>query len=181
LYTLETDFVKTHRHSDETPFYYLLSAPLGKKHGMLLIQTLGTKTISDLFKWRLKSYFRQHYKRLTLKIEYYISKKAVKQFIANNAVREVVFRRHVLPADLANQVGGYKREDFNVELTIKNNKGNLFSTSKVMKFVSNQNTHFFTMPALAELGFDGNHDTLLRVKSGNSTRLVNLNDIYAFK
>jgi hypothetical protein len=181
LDTLATDFKKTPRHTDETPFYYLMHAPLDKKRGLLFIQTLGSKTISDLFKWRLTSYFRDNYKGLTLKVEYYISKKAVRQFVASNEVKALVLRKYLLPADIADQVGGYDRDDFMVEFIIANKKGSLLSESKITKFVNDRNTKFFTMPALDQLGFDGNHETLLKVKNGESTRLINLNDIYSFK
>jgi hypothetical protein len=181
LDTLVTEFRKTPRHTDETPFYYLLHAPLNKKRGLLFIQGLGSKTISELFKWRLKSYFRDQYKGHTLNIEYYISKRAVRQFLASNEVKSLVLRRYLLPADIADQVDGYNRDDFKVELIIANKKGNLFTESKITRFVNDQNTKFFTMPALDDLGFDGNHETLLQVKNGDSTRLINLNDIYSFK
>ena len=183
LDTLETDFVKTTRHSDETPFYYLMHAPIDKKRGLLFIQTLGSKTITDLFRWRLKSYFNAQYKhrKITINIEYYISKKAVRQFLASNPVQEIILRKYLLPADLADQVDGYQRDDFKVELGITNQRGGLFNENKIMKFVEDPNTKFFTMPALDALGFDGTHDTLLKVKSGGSTRLINLKDIYKFK
>jgi len=183
LDTLETDFVKTRRHSDETPFYYLMHAPLDKKRGLLFVQTLGSKTITDLFRWRLKSYFRDQYRHqgLSLDIEYYISKKAVRQFLADNPVEEIILRKYLLPADLADQVDGYQRDDFKIELGITNQKGRLFNENKIMKFVEDPNTKFFTMPAIDSLGFDGSHETILKVKSGNSTRLINLKEIYKFK
>lgn len=164
---------------DIKPFYFLIHAPKGSETGMLVLQRLGGYGINNLFTSHFEQHFKEKNEGLIMDFYPFVSKALANEFIDDGAIKEFILRRYDLPADIADKLGltNHTESILSVELkiTAKQNASLPFN-KKVQKFIKNPNAAFFDMKELPKIGFDGQHESSIKVKLGNNTRTIDLSD-----
>lgn len=175
----EKKYTKEADDLDIKPFYFLISAPKSHDKGMLVLQRLGGFGINGIFTNHFSAYFKDKYDGLTIEFSPFVSAKLAKTFIENGGIRQLSLRRYDVPTDIIDKLGlnGHKEDVLSIELKITAKKNSVLPFNKrVEKFIKNPNGRLFDLKEFDKLGFDGTHDSSIKVKHGNNTRTIDLSE-----
>lgn len=171
-------FKKNKDDLDVKPFYFFLSLPSRHNKGMVVLQRLGIYGINGIFTQHFAEFFQEKYDDYIVEFNPLISRQLAKEFIDNGLVKEITLRRYDLPDQLEDKLGLTNHKDvarIEIKIIAKSRK-NLPFEDRIKRFFENPNAALFDIPALNALGFDGNHTSSVRIKSGSNTRTIDLSD-----
>lgn len=169
---------------DIKPFYYLLWLPKGSNLGILITQRLGVFGVHGLLTNHIKGFFQTRFPDIMLEFNPFVSKEYAKKFIDEGGIREIILKRMSLPSDIA--------EKFDTNFNIKNirqlelhiiaeNKTFFGINDRLHRFIDDPNARLFTLQELNDIGFDGEHRELIRVKLGKNTRTIDISHVAQLK
>jgi hypothetical protein len=170
-------YIKKADELDVKPFYYLIWVPSGSNIGIIITQRLGVFGIHGIFTSHLAGFFKERYPDLMLDFNAYVSKEIARKFIEEGGIREIILKRFSLPPDISDKF------DLNFETSkiksielriIAENKTFFGINDRAKKFLDDENARLFTFKELEEIGFDGNHRELVKIKLGKNTRTIDL-------
>jgi hypothetical protein len=170
-------YIKKADELDIKPFYYLIWVPNGSNIGIFITQRLGIFGIHGIFTSHFAGFFKEKYPDLMVDFNAYVSKEIARKFIEGGGIREIILRRFTLPSDIADKF------DLNFDTTkiksielriLAENKTYFGINDRAKRFLDDENARLFTFKELEEIGFDGNHRELIKVKLGKNTRTIDL-------
>ena len=108
------------------------------------------------------------------------NKDYAKNYLAKGQIKEIILKSVSQSSDIVDKLGA----KFNIngikeiELKLTAKKQNRFPLNdKLANFVDNPNAKFFELDELKNLGFDGNHKELVKIKLGKSTRMIDISHV----
>ena len=169
-------YVKSADELDIKPFYYLIWVPSGSNIGIFITQRLGIFGIHGIFTSHFSGFFKDRYSDLMIDFNAYVSKEIARKFIEDGGIKEIILRRYTLPSDIADKFDlNFDTKIRSIELRIvAENKTFLGINDRAKRFIDNPNARLFSFKELNEIGFDGNHRELIKVKLGKNTRTIDL-------
>ena len=176
--TGEIKYKKTKDDLDVKPFYFYLWLPKNHNKGIVILQRLGIFGVNGIFTYHFSEYFKSKFDDLTVDFNPLISKGLALKFIEEGAVKEITLRRFNLPKDIEDKIGLTNHRDIaRIEVKIVAKAGKFLPyEGRVKKFLENPNVALFDIPELDRLGFDGNHSSTVKIKSGKNFRTIDLSD-----
>jgi len=160
----EDSFILTPNHVEGQPFYFLLYFPQKSNIAVLLIQSFSSKSITDVFKSHLTQFFNKATSNHSLSINTIIPKQIVKSFKEKGTINTITLRKQNLDSDKASRVFGieYKSETgITMELKISGLRSIANAKEVITNFMDGDNTMFYDIPGIAELGFEGKFEKLI--------------------
>lgn len=112
-------------------------------------------------------------------VEYnaYVSKVLARKFIEEGGIREIILRRYSLPPDISDKFDLNFDTDRikSIELRILAENKTFFGINdRAKRFLDDPNARLFTISELENIGFNGSHKELIKVKLGKNTRTIDL-------
>lgn len=146
------------------PHYFMIWIPEDSNMGLIIVQSLGNKTISEIFKEHFRRFIKTSFNdKITPVLNELIPKEALEK-TKNGTIDTVIFRRLHLPSDKAEKILGlkYTGEDLKVEIKISG-LGKINGTrNKIMDVMTGKTPALFDTSSLVDYGIDGNHDTIVK-------------------
>ena len=159
----ETAFQVTKEMVESIPYYFLIWVPNDSNIGLLIVQGIGNKSVSDVFRAHLKGFFNKTTSGVSLIINEHIPKAAEKKMKDKGMVNSVMLRRFHLPSSKAEKILGlqYVPEEINVEVKITGLKNVRGFKQKLRDFFSGKITELIDIEPLSDYGIDGKHDVVV--------------------
>lgn len=170
-------YTKKVNELDVKPFYYLVWFPNDSNIGVFITQRLGVFGIYGVFTSHFSGFFKERYPDLIVDYNAYVSKDIARKFIEEGGIREIILRRYSLPPDISDKfdLNFDPNRIKSIELRIlAENKTFLGINDRAKRFLNDPNARLFTMSELEDIGFDGSHKELIKVKLGKNIRTIDL-------
>lgn len=183
----ETVFTVSIDHVESIPFYFMLWFPIDSNLGIAIVQSLGDKSITNVFQHHFKQFVRSLLdNKSNLIINNHIPESIVQSVKKKGTVNTIMLRRLHLPSDKAEKLLGlkYQYNDITIEIKITGLKGIKGYKDQVLKYVKGESTALFDTSSLEDIGIDGEHDTIVKfehngkVATGKSSNGFNLSPSY---
>jgi hypothetical protein len=167
----ETAFQVTKEMIESIPYYFMIWVPNDSNIGLLIVQGIGNKSISDVFRAHLKGFFNNNTSSISLIINEHIPKEAEKKMKEKGLVNSVMLRRYHLPSNKAEKILGlqYVPEEVNVEVKITGLKNVTGFSKKIRDFLTGKITQLIDIEPLSDYGIDGKHDVVVTYEHDGKT------------
>lgn len=174
-------------HIESIPYYFMLWFPVDSNLGIAIVQSIGNKSMTNVFKQHFKTFVRSSLdKKASLVINNHVPQEVIKKMRKKGLVNTVLLRRLHLPSDKAEKILGlkYTSQDITVEIKISGLKNVNGYKDKVVEYLKGDVPALFDSDSLDDLGIDGNHETIVQfehngqVAKGSSNNGFELSPTY---
>ena len=174
----ETAFQVTKEMIESIPYYFMIWVPNDSNIGLLIIQGIGNKSISDVFRAHLKNFFNKNTNNIALLINEHIPKAAEKKMREKGLINSITLRRLHLPSSKAEKILGmkYVAEEINVEVKITGLKNVEGFSNKLKDFFTGKITQLVDIQPLEDYGIDGKHDVIVKYEHDGKSAIGKLSN-----
>jgi|GEM_PF-5671816 len=154
------------------PYYFLIWMPEDSNLGLVIVQSLGGKTITDIFTAHFRRFVSEYFgNKVSVMLNDLVPKEMIDKTKKDGVINSVVFRRLHLPSDKAEKILGlkYTGQDITVEIKISGLKKVVGSRSAIMQMVNGETAALFDTSSLKDYGIDGEHDTIVKFEHNGKT------------
>lgn len=163
-------FKVTRDHVNSIPFYFLIWLPPDSNKGLLIIQSIGDKSIHDPFKYNFKKFIENKNEKLYVDFNEHITEGAIKKMKEKGRVRQLILRRSCLPSDKAEKVFNKKYniiDELSIEIRISG-FGN--STAAAIKdYLNGNHPDLLELRNMKEIGMDSDYEILATLQHNGKT------------
>lgn len=160
----DENFVKVTKddvHSIE--YFFLLWLPTDCNVGIMIIQGISDKSITETFKFHFMTFAKKHAKNWSLVIEKFVPEEIMEQMEKEGTIDKITISKNEIPVENAERLlNGIKFDDSgNVKIEIKISGLGKWSDSikeAMRTFRQEKKNLFFTQAVHEELGIDENSD-----------------------
>lgn len=156
------------------PFFFEVFLPKGRNQGVLALQRFGNFGIREIFSTHFKV-FAQRHPDFSVRINPIVHPEQLRLLTKGGVVRRLVFRRFVLPHDIADRLGSTDPNDAYDEYSIVIKRDtNLPLFQKVLKKLSQRDDR----PLILQPPGDFQPDrTLIEISLNNRTRTIDISNL----
>jgi len=171
----------TRNHVNAIPFHFLLWLPPNSNKGLLIVQSIGDKTIHEPLKLDLLKFVESINDKLMIDFNEHITKSAIDK-MKDGTISQLVIKRSALPTDKVERVFNKKYnivDNINVEIKIS---GFGKSTIAAIKdYMTGKNPDLIEIDNLKEIGVDADYDVLATFKHNGRTATAKMENDFSLK
>lgn len=170
----EGSFHVTAEKVNAIPYYFLMWIPNDSNIGLLIVQGFSDRQISEAFKEHLKKFFSQEISGTSLWIDNYVPVEVIEKMKKNATINTITVRKYHLPSSKGEKLLGIKYskdKDVTIEVKISGLKYIPEMAEKINQFVMGKVTQLIDVSPLEEVGFDDNHEILVKFEHNGKTAI----------
>jgi len=140
--------------------------------GLILVQSLGSKTVTDIFKAHFRKFVSDFFEnKVSVLLNDLVPKEMIEKTKKDGVINSVIFRRLHLPSDKAEKILGlkYEGEDLTIEVKISGLKKIKGTKQMIMQMINGESAALFDTSSLQDYGIDGQHETIVKFEHNGKT------------
>lgn len=150
---------------ESIPYYFMIWMPDDSNVGLVIVQSLGGKTVTDIFKAHFRRFVGDYFdNKVSVLLHDLVPKEIVEKTKKDGVINSVIFRRLHLPSDKAEKILGleYSGQDITIEVKISGLKKVEGTKNKIMQVINGETAALFDTSSLQDYGIDGGHETIVK-------------------
>jgi hypothetical protein len=174
-------YAVTRNHVNAIPFHFLLWLPPNSNKGLLIVQSIGDKSIHEPLKLNLKRFVESINEKLVIDFNEHITKTAIDR-MKNGTISQLVIKRSALPTDQVERVFNKKYnivDNINIEIKISGFGNSTISAIK--DYMTGKNPDLLEIDNLKEIGVDDDYDVLATFKHNGRTATAKMDKDFSIK
>ena len=163
-------FQVTRDHVSSIPHYFILWMPKDSNKGLMIVQSLGDRTIYEPLKLNFKKFVESVDEKFYVDFNEHVSEEAIRKMKERGRIKQLVLRKSSLPSDMAERVFNKKYhivDNLNIEIRITG-FGN--STAAAIKdFFKGSHPDLLEFGNMKGIGLDEGSDILATFEHNKKT------------
>lgn len=175
----ENAFQVTTEMVSSIPYYFLLWLPKDSNKGLLIIQSIGNKSISETFKIHLRRFFNNSTKSLSFVTNELIPKETSEKMQKDGIINTIILRRMHLPSSKGAKLLGLKYAEgspLTIEIKITGLSKIAAIKDKVLNTMKGKFPQLIDTTCIEDIGFDENYEILAKFEHDGKVAVGKLSE-----
>lgn len=166
---------KRRNEAEITPLFFLTYTPRGRRQGLIILERFGNIAMYSQFEKTFTTFIGIHYNDFSVQITSLIPIRILRNFIMHGVMEELTLHKKFLPSDPTDVLiaGGLDTSPDKMVLRLLGK--NMVSREQLLRWLEDRHAQY-VIPELIPIGFDGSHNTTVKMKVHGSPKEIDFGD-----